>query len=733
MPSLNVDGGLWMSAQPSSPPKDAITGHKLALLVLVSEYCRVKTRRHAEPNEEPWTHSSQQCRDFAILSLKLLQSPDIAFSELLATLRSVLHPRTLDLFSRELSTIRDSGVAGIMDYVPNLDDLLTDPVADGHAVLHKSSVLGLFVRRMLLALDKLNFSGLVKVHKDFSAYFDEGMRGFETAPAGTARPAATQRQADLFVAQQVMLMQLNEKAALAPPQLQLRINELLTGNKDLAEAHYLSFLNCLTVREYSGADDSLRRHFDRTLPAASETSTKGAEDSTRNLRYASFNLARLHSRMGHRGEALLALREAVTLAQDCTDTSFLQHALAFLCRLQGNRCDPSQLRCLVTRASELCLFSVASFGIQALARVEADLGCTPSLIFELLGKSDLLNCQNSLSELAGTALAQRSAQWACYGFHSLSQLQSQWLLHASRGDPMRASGVQPVGEVAALALRNLAVGLTQQGHHTSANTVLRFAKSLFPLYSDSFQILKLCQLVIGFNAALYQADWPLVEKLASAIRILDRNEGDLCRARSLLWQGHFTAALELVDALFKECSNGEKGFESCLTHFEGRLYHLKAEIFIEAAQPMLAIPVLCKGIMHAETHQLVYNRSMLFMLMAEVQFQIGLPGHASTLLDEVVTLVLSHGSFADVGQLYLLLAKCAFSSRGEQAASEAIKLAALALDKFTKMHLKKGIREAAYWLALICDAVGLEEQRNAAARQFRQVDEEMAEKLLYVV
>lgn len=720
-----------MSAQPSSPPKDAITGHKLALLVLISEYCRVKTGLHIESNEEPWRHTSQQCRDFAILSLKLLQSPDIAFSELLATLRSVLHPKTLDLFSKELSTIRDAGVAGIMDYAPNLDNLLSSPVASGPTVLHKSSVLGLFVRRMLLALDKLNFSGLVSLHKDLCAYFDEGMRRFETAPAGTARPAATQRQADLFVAQQVMLMQLNEKAALAPPQLQLRINELLAGNKDLAEAHYLSFLNCLTVREYSGADDSLRRHFDRTLPAAPET--KGAEDSTRNLRYASFNLARLHSRMEHRDEALLALREAVTLAQDSSDALFLQHALAFLCRLQGNRCDPSQLRCLVTRASELCLHSVASFGIQALARVEADLGGTPCLVLELLGKSDLLNCQHALSELAGTALAQRAAHWACYGLHSLSQLQSQWLLHASRGDPLRASGVQPVGEVTALALRNLAVGLTRQGHHPSAKTVLRFAKSLYPPYSDSFQILKLCQLVTDFSVALYQADWPLVEKLASGIRILDRDEGDLCRAQSLLWQGHFTAALDLVDALFKECSHAEKGFANCLTHFEGRLYHLKAEIFIEAAQPMLAIPVLCKGLTHAEKHQLAYTRNKLFMLMAEAQFQIGLPGHASTLLDEVVTLILSHGSFADIGQLYLLLAKCAFSSRGEQAASEAIKLATLALDKFTKVHLKKGIREAAYWLALMYNAVGLEEQRNAAARQFRQVDEEMAEKLLYVV
>lgn len=715
----------------TNPPKDSITGHKLAFLVLISEYCRVKTGRHVEPDAEPWAHTNQQSRDFAILSLKLLQSPDITLSELFAVLRPVLHPRTLELFTTELATIRDAGVAGIMDYAPNLDNLLADPVAATRAVLHKSSVLGLFVRRMLLALDKLNFSGLARLHRGFSSYFDEAMRPpAALVPGGTdrGRLAATQRQSDLFLAQQVTLMQLNQKAALAPPQLQQRVNELLGGN--LVEAHYLSFLNCLAVREYSGADDSLRHHFDRMVAPEAKG---GAEDATRNLRYASFNLAMLHSRMGHPGEALLALREAVTLAQDANDAGFLQHVLAFLCRLQGSRCEPSQLRCLITRASELGLNGVASLGIQALARVEGEAGVAPSTVLEMLAKSDLLNCQHTLAEPAGTALAQRAALWGFYGFHGLSRLQSQWLLHATRGDPLRAAGVQPVGEVTALALRNLALALTWQGHYQGAKHVLSFAKSLFPPYSDSYRVLKLCHLTTGFHVALYRADWPLVERVASGIRVLDRYEGHLCKARSLLWQGHFTAALDLVDTLFRDCSDPEKGFMGTLPHFEGRLYLLKAETFIEAAQPVLAIPILCKGLTHAEKHHLAYIRAVLFVLMAEVQFQIGLPGHASLLLDEVVTPIMSQGNCADIGQLHLLLAKCAYSSRGVQAADEAIKLATLALDMFSKVNLKKGIRDAAYWLALTCNAVGREEQRNTAARQFRQVDEEMAEKLLYVV
>ncbi|CAN7985666.1 unnamed protein product [Ixodes hexagonus] len=730
---MNQEGGLWTLLPSKVSSRDQVTGHKLALLVLVSEYCRVKTERHLKPDQELWTHTSKQCRDFAITALKLLQSPDMSLADLLSCLDGVLHPNTMRLFSDSLRGIYDAGVAGIMDYIPNLDNLLADPTATP-AVLHKSSVLGLFVRRMLLALDKLNFSALVKLHQSFRSYYDA---------EGDGESKATQRQADLFLAQQITLMQVNEKAALPPPQLQQKLRELVGGNPALTEAHYVSFLNCLSVKEYFGAVESLRQHFDRaSAPDASGKSgpmatTASSEDSGRNLRYASLHLAMLHAKMGHDLEARAALREAVTLAQDANDVVFLQHALAWHCRLDGARCPEAQLRCSVTRASELGLCGIASLGIQALTRVGAEAGSPPAAALELLSRSEVLNFQHPQGDTGvGTVTSQKAALWTLYGFQRMAHLQAQLLLQLGRADQLRTAGVVPMGEPACLALRSLAWALTLHGQYNDSRSLLDLASTLFPAYSACQNLVTLCRLECSFHEALHKTHWPAAEALASGIRILNRFEGDLCTARLLLWQGHLNESLDLVDRVLEDVEgtgdgDGRSGFEGSLPHFKGRCYLLKAEILIESSQPVLAIPVLCEGLTLAEKHHLSYLRSSLVALMAEVQFEMGLPGHACTLLEEVVTVVLSQGGLVDVGQLYLLLAKCRFKSEGHGGLESAVQLASSALKCYETVESKRGIRESAYWLALLCDKSGMEERRNEAARTFRRVDEQMAEKLLY--
>lgn len=493
---MDLECGLWSLLPQKARSKDQITGHKFALLVLIHEYCRVKTGRHRDCNQEPWEHTSKQCRDFAISSLKLLQSPDMSLAELLSCLQEIMHPCTLELFTTALKTVYDNGVAGIMDYVPNLESLLAD-TGGGPAVIHKSSVLGLFVRRMLLALDKLDFSGLMKLHRNFRSYHDATR--VESTSNEESKAMATQRQADYFLAQQVALMQLNEKAALPPPQLQKRIRELQSGNPDLADAHYISFLNCLSVKEYFGATESLRYHFDRNVPEPATTKGACPEDNTKNQRYASLNLSILHFKVGQEREAMAALREAVTLAQEANDTVFLQHALSWLCVLQGTRCSDALLRCSVTRASELGLWGVASLGILALARLGAESGCPPAAALELLSRSDQLNCQHSIADAAATALAQRSAFWGLYGFHRMAHLQSQLLLQLGRADPLRAAGVQALGEATCLAIRNLACALATHGRYQDCSALLDKGKTMFPNYSASQVTLKTTVILCSFS------------------------------------------------------------------------------------------------------------------------------------------------------------------------------------------------------------------------------------------
>ena len=137
----------------------------------------------------------------------------------------------------------------------------------------------------------------------------------------------TRRQAELFIAQQVSLLQNNESLALPPPKLQEKIRDILRANPDYAEAvsqcdsfnmrhilkslltislthfflfsqHYLSYLNCLRVREYCGAIDSLFHCFDRNTAIAAGSNT--IDDKNKSFRYATLNLAILHAQFGQK-------------------------------------------------------------------------------------------------------------------------------------------------------------------------------------------------------------------------------------------------------------------------------------------------------------------------------------------------------------------------------------------------------------------------------------------------
>ncbi|XP_064459588.1 anaphase-promoting complex subunit 5-like [Ornithodoros turicata] len=733
MPKMDSETTPWMFTSHKGPSKDSITGHKLALLVLVREYCRVKTGQHRGQGEEAWSHTNKQCRDFAITTLNLLQSPDMSLSQLAERVKEILHPQTYELFVGALKTLYEGGVAGVMDYIPQLDTLLADPNMTT-AVLHKSSVLGLFVRRMLLALDKLNFNSLMKLHCKYQEYYRENFGDEAVRRNADTRVMASQRQADYFLAQQVALMHLNEKQALPPPELQRKIRELLAGNPDITEAQYVSFLNCLNVKEYCNAVESLHHHFDRNIQTHEGTSKNNQEESTKNLRFAALNLAMLHFKFGHRREALTLLREAVTLAQEANDNCFLQHALTWLSRLQEFDYPDSNIRGAVTKSSELGLWQIASLEMQSLCQTGAENGAMPAAVFELLSRSDQLNMEHSMLEPTGMALVSRAALWNLYGFNRMSVLLSQLLLHLTWIDPLCAGGVQPIGEATCLALRNLATAFALRGDHRKASEVIKFACSLFPPYSDLHAVQQLCELECRFEEALYGCDWPTAEHLVCGIHVLDSLEGRYCKARLSLWQEHFQEALSITDELLEDLAERRpEGFKGSPAHFLGRVFLLKADIYVEASQPVAAIPVLSQGMVHAKQHHLAYLQAALILRTADVQFRVGLPEQAQVLLEGVVTLILAQGGQNDVGKLCLLLAKCGFASEGQRDLQASARLASRALECFKSVRSNRGVREGAYWLALISDAAGLEEQRNDAAQTFRKADREMAEKLLYVV
>jgi len=63
--------------------------------------------------------------------------------------------------------------------------------------------------------------------------------------------------------------------------------------------HYLSYLNCLRVKEFCGASDSLFHCFDRNS-FVSDSKGNNQDEKSRGFRYAALNLAVLHAQFGHK-------------------------------------------------------------------------------------------------------------------------------------------------------------------------------------------------------------------------------------------------------------------------------------------------------------------------------------------------------------------------------------------------------------------------------------------------
>lgn len=63
--------------------------------------------------------------------------------------------------------------------------------------------------------------------------------------------------------------------------------------------HFLSFLNCIRMKEFCGAQDSLYNCFDRTVFSVAGNSVAN-NDRNKNFRYAALNRAAMHTQFEHR-------------------------------------------------------------------------------------------------------------------------------------------------------------------------------------------------------------------------------------------------------------------------------------------------------------------------------------------------------------------------------------------------------------------------------------------------
>lgn len=408
---------------------ETITPHKIIVVFLVQEYLKVKS-----DSEKHGLYPPKYSKRFCMLLLKLIQYPDMSYKDLhvlLSTPHQSIDATHLRRFEELMETISSLGVDVLFDLQIFIGKLLTE-----NFQVNQFGIVGFYIRRILLALNKMSFPDIIDLYKNINMYYDKGIRSMAFSTSATTLsdididesvssvamrtdastiqeeaqkhlslilPPSTNskernghskwsvKQADLFIAQQSNLLKCNETCALKPVELQQRLNEISQDIPFYTQAHILSYMNSLRVRDFFNALDSFHCAYDRCATRANAAAVTAATDpnqtanstmqlkNNKGLQYSSLNLAILHVQFGHYREALCSLRECVMLAQEAGDKVCLQLAQSWLCLLDKKYvllCETS-----VTNQMENSAVHAVSLGVQFIVNVAAISGSYLNIFF----------------------------------------------------------------------------------------------------------------------------------------------------------------------------------------------------------------------------------------------------------------------------------------------------------------------------------------------------------------
>ncbi|XP_011314211.1 anaphase-promoting complex subunit 5 [Fopius arisanus] len=708
--------------------KETLTPYKIGVILLIKEYCIAIQR------------SPPERRDFCIVALKLIQSPDMDLKALIFALCKTEY--VLQRFARTMEvecvhlTNKSVGVEGLLELFDVLSRLVKSP--QDHSLnsyaLCRSSVLGLYVRRTIIFFEELAFSEVAQLYDAFVEDFEEAAMALANARSlptprvdlGNVKEISKNkniwdcRRAELLVAQQAQALQTDEHKAIPPAKLQVLVRELLACNPYYAEAHYLSYLNCLRVNEYCGAQDSLYHCFDRLAPLENRSAT---DDRSRTFRYAALNLAALHAQFDHKDVAKAALKEAIMMAQEAGDNVCLQLAHAWMYHLSKE--NKSQLiERSVGKASMLGITHTTSLGLIASAHNSALEGKSPSHVFQTLIKSDVLNCQHSMTDLMSMSYAEKAALWAYYGKAEMSIVSSQLLLLHNSGNKKQTMFN---GASTCQAVVNIVNALVEFGEYSLVDVVLDHAKERFP-NEPSNKIWMLSQQLYQLTKLMRHEKWSDAEATANQISSLDTIESKFRLAEVALAKGDYPTGLDHI-------SNIEKD-EDLNPQNRVRAMILSSQIMNSSILPGNGITgtnslvLLNSALEMATKYHLSYYEALVKMHLANVQLIMGMPNQASTLIDEAIVQILAHGGWYDQARALVLHAKCLVATapqapdRRRAIIQDAIKALLKARTHFTKVEAFGKVKNTVYLLSLLYNEVDQKAERNQCAFEFRQFDEQ---------
>lgn len=728
--------------------------------------------------------TARQRKNVCMLALKLIQDVDLPLSELIPILKNSpgsgnndeLPPFLYKAWKKHLvMLITDGGAHGLMDLVDCIEKLVSDSPG---TFIRKSSVIGLFLRKLILGFGRLGFSDVALLYQNFVKYFDEGLtvlqepdedlivdgdmelssfsvevatinKNLENAkttnqhfreqkisveiakkdvPIEVNYPVLTRKQSELYISRQVDLLTSNEISADSPDLIESNIERILKHNPSLTEAHFLSYLNHLRVNEYPKAVEHLYQAMksESHHKVGCSKTDLADENATRGYRYSALTLASLHARFGQVELAKMALREAIMLAQVTEDHACLQHVLTWLYRLRPSNKKTLIERC-IAKSREYKLSYLQSLGIQSLAQTVGENGGSPTDVMTLLSHSEVLNFHHSITELVSSGFSLKSAFWSLYGRSNMSCITSQLLLLLDATFCGRSEKSHyKICEDTILALANVARQLNDRANLKECDKVLFLARSLCPSENSKWtSALSKTRIQINFERCIHLTDWSQAERWIAKANSYSEEKLEI-----LLMKWQLAVCQGDSESAAIVCHKVKTEFPEKSPCNEVRSFILETELAcLNKDYPYAVIPLM-NAMKIASDHHLVFLQALLAVHVSHIQLQFGLPHRALNLLCQCLPTLMSHGSVYEMSRAKLLMAKCLVASvpkdgsaKSRKTLFEAISMLKKSQEMFSSMQAYSRAKDCLYLMALVYNSMDQISERNQCAAEFKKASE----------
>ncbi|XP_054162422.1 anaphase-promoting complex subunit 5-like [Oppia nitens] len=624
-----------------------VTPYKICVSALIKVFIDDKQDRS--------THTTQrEVGMFCLTCLKLIQSLDTTYRQFLQQLaQPYITNRVRKKLTDKISVIT-SDPNELLDLIGSLKTLILSQTN----VIQKSSIVGLFIRRMWLYYDKLSFSATSQLFHSLCDYIndknDSKISNTVNTSINVENKSETCPQIQYFISKQLNLIQINEKKALSPFDLleQIKNNcqtadvNTSSANNDLNDVHFLKYLNALRVDEFAAAKESLMAYFDGNA-------------NQMNRCWSALNLAILHSHFGHHEWTIQTIKECISAAQESNDEKCLEFALMWVSRVlikTDSDCDISLLlNHLQTKANELGLPYISSISQLQSERIKISskslLNTSDNFVKPTISSTSspgVLAVRHSMNDVLMMSYSSRSALLNLYGAANLAALTSQVLLHLNVVEPVGESNVYHVNESTCIGVRNIALHMWRNvGQYVIARDMLMRLSSLFSQYKSRLNAICFQALAeIEFELDLNQCNWRSALKCVQLINSCDRLEANIRLAHLKAKQGDKQKAINLID----ETINCEDIQKKDVNPF------LKINAMLLKGKLLNDMTIILDCIDQCSQNNLLGLEVSSLVELAAILQQKQLISQSQHIIDSVMIRLLANGTIGDIAKAYYISA-----------------------------------------------------------------------------